>query len=148
MATFSTTLEDSLHRTLDLANERRQEFATLEHLLLALVDDPDAAKVMTACGADLGRLRRNLINHVDKEPEKPIADGIDDSEPTEDFQRVIQRAVFDVLTSGREEVSGADILVSIFAENGSHAAFFLQEEGLKPYDAVDYMANAGRPGPE
>src|ERR671926_1898256 len=116
MPTFSRNLEQSLHQALALANERHQEYATLEHLLLALLDDQDAAAVMRACNVDLDVLRRNLVEYIDTELANLISDGRQDSKPTAGFQRVIQRAVIPVQSSGREEVTGANVLVAIFAE--------------------------------
>src|SRR6516162_7100057 len=106
MPTFSRSLEQSLHRALALANERHHEYATLEHLLLALVDDQDAAAVMRACNVDIDKLRRNLVTYVESELENLVTDGSEDSKPTAGFQRVIQRAVIHVQSSGREEVTG------------------------------------------
>jgi len=139
MPTFSRSLEQSLHRALALANERHHEYATLEHLLLALVDDQDAAAVMRACNVDLDKLRRNLVAYVESELENLVTDGAEDSKPTAGFQRVIQRAVIHVQSSGREEVTGANVLVAIFAERESHAAYFLQEQDMTRYDAVNYI---------
>src|ERR671926_620534 len=141
MPTFSRSLEQSLHRALALANERHHEYATLEHLLLALVDDQDAAAVMKACNVDIELLRRNLAEYVDSELENLVNDGNDDSKPTAGFQRVIQRAVIHVQSSGREEVTGANVLVAIFAERESHAAYFLQEQDMTRYDAVNYISH-------
>jgi ATP-dependent Clp protease ATP-binding subunit ClpA len=148
MPSFSRNLEQSLHRALALANERHHEYATLEHLLLALIDDTDAAAVMRACNVDLDKLRRSLIAYLESELENLIADGADDSKPTAGFQRVIQRAVIHVQSSGREEVTGANVLVAIFAERESHAAYFLQEQDMTRYDAVNYISHgiAKRPG--
>src|ERR671926_624277 len=148
MPTFSRSLEQSLHRALALANERHHEYATLEHLLLALVDDQDAAAVMKACNVDIELLRRNLAEYVDSELENLVTDGNEDSKPTAGFQRVIQRAVIHVQSSGREEVTGANVLVAIFAERESHAAYFLQEQDMTRYDAVNYISHgiAKRPG--
>ncbi|MEP9378090.1 ATP-dependent Clp protease ATP-binding subunit ClpA [Aquabacter sp. CN5-332] len=141
MPTFSRSLEQSLHRALALANERHHEYATLEHLLLSLVDDQDAAAVMRACNVDLDKLRRNLIEYVDSELENLVQQSGDDSKPTAGFQRVIQRAVIHVQSSGREEVTGANVLVAIFAERESHAAYFLQEQDMTRYDAVNYISH-------
>jgi ATP-dependent Clp protease ATP-binding subunit ClpA len=138
---FSRSLEKALHQALHLANERRQEYATLEHLLLALIDDQDAAAVMRACNVDLDVLKRNLVEYVDTELENLISDGDDDAKPTAGFQRVIQRAVIHVQSSGREEVTGANVLVAIFAERESHAAYFLQEQDMTRYDAVNYISH-------
>ncbi len=141
MPSFSRSLEKALHRALAYANERQQEYATLEHLLLALIDDQDAAAVMRACNVDLDLLRRNLIDYIDTELDNLITDGEEDSKPTAGFQRVIQRAVIHVQSSGREEVTGANVLVAIFAERESHAAYFLQEQDMTRYDAVNYISH-------
>jgi ATP-dependent Clp protease ATP-binding subunit ClpA len=141
MPSFSRNLEQALHRALALANERHHEYATLEHLLLALIDDQDAAAVMRACNVDLEALRRNLTEYVDSELSNLITDAGDDSKPTAGFQRVIQRAVIHVQSSGREEVTGANVLVAIFAERESHAAYFLQEQDMTRYDAVNYISH-------
>ncbi len=141
MPTFSRSLEQSLHRALSFANERHHEYATLEHLLLSLIDDQDAAAVMQACNVDLEKLRRNLVEYIDTELENLIQPGSDDAKPTAGFQRVIQRAVIHVQSSGREEVSGANVLVAIFAERESHAAYFLQEQDMTRYDAVNYISH-------
>jgi ATP-dependent Clp protease ATP-binding subunit ClpA len=148
MPTFSRSLEQSLHRALALANERHHEYATLEHLLLALIDDKDASAVMRACNVDLDKLRRGLTAYLESELENLITDGAEDSKPTAGFQRVIQRAVIHVQSSGREEVTGANVLVAIFAERESHAAYFLQEQDMTRYDAVNYIGHgiAKRPG--
>src|ERR671920_27560 len=148
MPTFSRSLEQSLHRALALANERHHEYATLEHLLLALIEDQDATAVMRACNVDLEKLRRSLTGYVDSELDNLVVSGADDSKPTAGFQRVIQRAVIHVQSSGREEVTGANVLVAIFAERESHAAYFLQEQDMTRYDAVNYISHgiAKRPG--
>jgi len=138
---FSRSLEKALHQALHLANERRQEYATLEHLLLALIDDQDAGAVMRACNVDLEVLKRNLVEYVDTELENLVSDGDEDAKPTAGFQRVIQRAVIHVQSSGREEVTGANVLVAIFAERESHAAYFLQEQDMTRYDAVNYISH-------
>src|ERR1035437_3891005 len=133
MPTFSRSLEQSLQRALAIANERHHEYATLEHLLLALIDDQDASAVMRACNVDLDKLRRSLTAYLESELENLITDGAEDSKPT----AVIQRAVIHVQSSGREEVTGANVLVAIFAERESHAAYFLQEQDMTRYDAVN-----------
>ena len=148
MPAFSQGLERALHQALTFANERHHEYATLEHLLLALIDDQDASAVMRACNVDLEELRRTLINYIDTELDNLVTGYDEDSKPTAGFQRVIQRAVIHVQSSGREEVSGANVLVAIFAERESHAAFFLQEQQMTRYDAVNYISHgiAKRPG--
>jgi len=148
MPTFSRSLEQSLHRALALANERHHEYATLEHLLLSLLEDQDAAAVMRACNVDMEKLKRSLVDYIDGELDNLVMDADDDSKPTAGFQRVIQRAVIHVQSSGREEVTGANVLVAIFAERESHAAYFLQEQDMTRYDAVNYISHgiAKRPG--
>jgi len=148
MPAFSQSLERALHQALTFANERHHEYATLEHLLLALIDDTDAAAVMRACNVDLDELRKTVVGYVDKELDNLITGYDEDSKPTAGFQRVIQRAVIHVQSSGREEVSGANVLVAIFAERESHAAYFLQEQQMTRYDAVNYISHgiAKRPG--
>jgi ATP-dependent Clp protease ATP-binding subunit ClpA len=148
MPSFSRALEKTLHRALAVANERRHEYATLEHLLLSLIDDSDAASVMRACGVDLDVLRKNLTQYVDSELENLVIETREEAKPTAGFQRVVQRAVIHVQSSGREEVTGANVLVAIFAERESHAAFFLQEQDMTRYDAVNYISHgiAKRPG--
>ncbi|HEV7255607.1 MAG TPA: ATP-dependent Clp protease ATP-binding subunit ClpA [Mesorhizobium sp.] len=148
MPAFSPGLEKALHQALTLANERHHEYATLEHLLLALIDDNDAAAVMRACNVDLNQLRRTVLTYIDAELDNLVTGYDEDSKPTAGFQRVIQRAVIHVQSSGREEVSGANVLVAIFAERESHAAYFLQEQQMTRYDAVNYISHgiAKRPG--
>lgn len=141
MPSFSRPLEETLHRAVHYANERRHEYATLEHLLLALIDDPDAANVMTACNVDLTALKTALTLYVDTDLAALATSDGDDAKPTAGFQRVIQRAVIHVQSSGREEVSGANVLVAIFSERESHAAYFLQEQDMTRYDAVNFIAH-------
>jgi len=139
---FSSTLEQAIHAALALANERRHEFATLEHLLLALLDEPEAARVMRACSVDLSELRATLVEFIDEDLANLVTD-IDGSEavPTAAFQRVIQRAAIHVQSSGRTEVTGANVLVAIFAERESDAAYFLQDQDMTRYDAVNFIAH-------
>ncbi|WP_322893286.1 MULTISPECIES: ATP-dependent Clp protease ATP-binding subunit ClpA [unclassified Yoonia] len=142
MPSFSTTLEQSIHGALALANERKHELATLEHLLLALIDEPDAARVMRACSVDLDDLRKDLEDFIDDDLSTLVTD-VEGSEavPTAAFQRVIQRAAIHVQSSGRSEVTGANVLVAIFAERESNAAYFLQEQDMTRYDAVNFIAH-------
>ncbi len=142
MPSFSNTLEQAIHGALALANARRHELATLEHLLLSLIDEPDAAKVMRACAADLETLRKTLVEFIDDDLSTLVTD-IEGSEavPTAAFQRVIQRAAIHVQSSGRSEVTGANVLVAIFAERESNAAYFLQEQDMTRYDAVNFIAH-------
>jgi ATP-dependent Clp protease ATP-binding subunit ClpA len=139
---FSNTLEQAIHAALAQANERRHELATLEHLLLALIDEPDAARVMKACSVNLEELRATLVKYVDEDL-TTLETNIEGSEavPTAAFQRVIQRAAIHVQSSGRTEVTGANVLVAIFAERESNAAYFLQEQDMTRYDAVNFIAH-------
>ena len=145
---LSKSLEQSLHRSLELAISKNHEFATLEHLLLALTEDEDAAELLRACGVNLGRLRLDLEKFIDEELSDVIADG-EEVEPkaTSAFQRVIQRAVHHVQTSGREEVTGANVLVAIFSERESHAVYFLQEQEMTRLDAVSYISHGTTKAP-
>ena len=142
MPSFSKTLEDAVHAALAIANARRHELATLEHLLLALIDEPDAAKVMQACSVDLDELRKTLNEFIDDDLSTLVTE-IEGSEavPTAAFQRVIQRAAIHVQSSGRTEVTGANVLVAIFAERESNAAYFLQAQDMTRYDAVNFIAH-------
>ena len=142
MPSFSTTLEQAIHGALALANARKHELATLEHLLLSLIDEPDAARVMKACSVDLDNLRKTLVTFIDDDLSTLVTD-VEGSEavPTAAFQRVIQRAAIHVQSSGRTEVTGANVLVAIFAERESNAAYFLQEQDMTRYDAVNFIAH-------
>jgi len=145
---LSTSLEESLHRALEYANERSHEYATLEHLLLSLLDDRDASAVMRACNVDLDALRGKLIEYLDSQLDNLILEDESEAQPTAGFQRVIHRAVVHVQSSGREEVTGANVLVAIFNERESHAAYFLQEQNMSRFDAVNFISHgiAKRPG--
>jgi ATP-dependent Clp protease ATP-binding subunit ClpA len=134
MPTLSRRLEQALHRALSLSNEREREYSTVEHLLLALVDDRDAAEVLVACKCDLSLLRRELLDYIENEPDNPKSDG-NESMPNEGFQRAIQRAVIDVQTSGGKEVTGANVLVAILAQ-GSKAAELLAKQDVTHGDCV------------
>ncbi|MEZ5916156.1 MAG: ATP-dependent Clp protease ATP-binding subunit ClpA [Parvularculaceae bacterium] len=148
MASFSRNLDESLHRAIGIATEHEHELATLEHLLLALTSDQDAAAVMRACNVDLDLLRGNLVEFIDNDLSNLETDSGEQAKPTASFQRVIQRAVIHVQSSGREEVTGANVLVALFAERESNAAHFLQQQDMTRYDAVNYIAHglAKRPG--
>ncbi|MEL6265664.1 MAG: Clp protease N-terminal domain-containing protein, partial [Pseudomonadota bacterium] len=142
MPSLTQTLEEAIHRAIGLANARRHELATLEHLLLALIDEPDAARVMRACSVDLNDLRATLTRFVDNDLETLVFEGEgSEAAPSTGFQRVIQRAAIHVQSSGRSEVTGANVLVAIFNERESHAAFFLQEQDMTRYDAVNYLSH-------
>jgi ATP-dependent Clp protease ATP-binding subunit ClpA len=149
MPSFSNTLEQAIHAALAQANARRHELATLEHLLLVLIDEPDAARVMKACGVDLDSLRQTVEEFIEDDLSTLVTD-IEGSEavPTAAFQRVIQRAAIHVQSSGRTEVTGANVLVAIFAERESNAAYFLQEQDMTRYDAVNFIAHGVAKDPE
>jgi ATP-dependent Clp protease ATP-binding subunit ClpA len=139
LSTFSRHLQDTLHRAVGYANARRHEYATLEHLLLALVDDPEASEVMRACKVDLAQLKKSLTSYVDTELTSLVVDHGQDAMPAADFQRVIHRAVIHVKSSGRDEVTGANVLVAVFAEQESRAAWFLQKQKMTRHDAVNFI---------
>ena len=149
MPSFSSTLENAIHEALAAANARKHELATLEHLLLALLDEPDASKVMRACSIDLKSLRKKVVDFIEDELTSLTTD-IEGSEavPTAAFQRVVQRAAIHVQSSGRTEVTGANVLVAIFAERESNAAFFLQEQDMTRYDAVNFIAHGVAKDPD
>ena len=148
MPMLSRTLEKSLRRALALANARQHEYATLEHLLMALTEDQDTVAVLKACAVDLDRLRASLTDFLDHELSGLVVEGVVEAKPTAGFQRVIQRAAIHVQSSGRSEVTGANVLVALFSERESHAVFFLQEQNMTRLDAVNYIAHgiAKKPG--
>ena len=141
MASFSPVLEETIHRALTYATDRKHELATLEHLLLALLDDSDAAAVITACDVDVQALKTDVIQYLDDDLESLVVEDFEEARPTAGFHRVIQRAVIHVQSSGREEVTGANALVALFAERESHAVYFLQERDMTRYDAVNYISH-------
>jgi ATP-dependent Clp protease ATP-binding subunit ClpA len=138
---LSRNLEQTLHRALSFASERRHEYATLEHLLLGLADDSDAATVLRACGVDLDKLRHDLTEFLDKDLSGLATDRPGDPKPTAGFQRVVQRAAIHVQSSGRDEVTGANVLVALFSERESHAVYFLQLQDMTRLDAVNFISH-------
>lgn len=138
---LSRTLERTLHRALAAANTRRHEYATLEHLLLALTEDQDAMAVLRSCGIALPDLRDQLGHYLDNELTYLATPSAGDAKPTTAFQRVLQRAAIHVQSSGREEVTGANVLVALFSERESHAVYFLQEQDMTRFDAVNYISH-------
>ena len=150
MPGFSNSLEETLHRAMALATSRRHEFAMLEHLLFSLTEDQDAAAVMRACNVDVDLLRRDLETFITDELDDLVMDGFVEARPTLSFQRVVQRALINVESSGREEVTGANVLVAIFSERESHAAYFLQKQEMTRLDAISYISHgvAKAPGKE
>src|SRR5881398_2050131 len=138
---LSRNLEQTLHRAISLATERKHEYATLEHLLLGLTDDSDAATVLRACGVDLDKLRSDLTEFLDKDLAGLATDRPGDPKPTAGFQRVVQRAAIHVQSSGRDEVTGANVLVALFSERESYAVYFLQQQDMSRLDAVTYISH-------
>ena len=134
-------LEVSLHMAFMDARQKRHELITVEHLLLAMIDNPTAAEVLRSCGANLENLRRELTNYI--EEHTPTVEGLDevDTQPTLGFQRVIQRAILHVQSSGKKEVTGANVLVAIYGEKDSHAVFFLHQQGVTRLDVVNYISH-------
>ena len=141
MPSFAESLEATLHNALKHAGDRAQEYAKLEHLLLALIDDADAAKVMQACGVDLGELSDIIITYLDTELESLRVEGKVDPSPTSGFQRVVQRAILHVQSSGKDVVTGANVLVALFSERESYAVYFLQQQDMSRLDAVSYISH-------
>ncbi|MGE0666334.1 MAG: ATP-dependent Clp protease ATP-binding subunit ClpA [Sphingomonadales bacterium] len=141
MPAISQNLEKTLHGALALANEHHHEYATLEHLLFKLTEDPDAIAVMRACSVDLDKLRQTILDYFERELAGIRVSDKTDAKPTAGFQRAIQRAIIHVQSSGREEVTGANVLVAIYSERESHAAFFLQEQDMTRLDAVNYISH-------
>ncbi len=138
---LSKYLEQSLHRALGLANDKHHEYATLEHLLFALTDDQDALAVLRACGVDIDKLRADLTGYIDTELTNLVGSSSEEAKPTAGFQRVVQRAVIHVQSSGREEVTGANVLVALLSERDSNAVYFLQEQEMTRFDAVSYISH-------
>ncbi|ANI78697.1 MULTISPECIES: ATP-dependent Clp protease ATP-binding subunit ClpA [Sphingobium] len=141
MPSFAPALETTLHNALTHASERRHEYATLEHLLLALIDDEHASKVMQACGVELGELGDAVTQYLDSELDSLKVDGSSDPSPTSGFQRVVQRAILHVQSSGKDEVTGANVLVALFSERESYAVYFLQQQDMSRLDAVSYISH-------
>ncbi|OYX37268.1 MULTISPECIES: ATP-dependent Clp protease ATP-binding subunit [unclassified Sphingomonas] len=141
MPSFASALETTLHKALEAASSRRHEYATLEHLLLALVDDEHASKVMASCGVDLGELKTTVAHYLDTELEALKVEAATDPSPTSGFQRVVQRAILHVQSSGRDEVTGANVLVALFSERESYAVYFLQQQDMSRLDAVSFISH-------
>jgi len=141
MPSFASALETTLHKALEAASSRRHEYATLEHLLLALVDDEHASKVMASCGVDLDELKMTVAQYLDTELDALKVDKATDPSPTSGFQRVVQRAILHVQSSGRDEVTGANVLVALFSERESYAVYFLQQQDMSRLDAVSFISH-------
>jgi len=138
---LSRNLEQTLHRALSLAADRKHEYATLEHLLLGLIDDADAVTVLRACGVDIDKIKKDLTEFLDKDLAGLATDRAGDPKPTAGFQRVVQRAAIHVQSSGRDEVTGANVLVALFSERESHAVYFLQLQDMTRLDAVNFISH-------
>jgi hypothetical protein len=143
VAPFSAAFDRTLHRAFGNANQRKHEYATLEHLLLALIDDADASAVMRACNADIGALREGLVSYLDNELRRLVVGHGKDAKPTVACRRVVQRAGLHAQDLGRPAVTGAHALVAIFAERESPAAWLLGEHDMSPQDAADFIARDG-----
>ena len=141
MPSFAQSLEKTLHNALQNASDRAHEYATLEHLLLALIEDLDAAEVMTACGVELGELAEVVKQYLDQEYQSLKTEEETDPQPTAGFQRVIQRAILHVQSSGKDVVTGANVLVALFSERDSYAVYFLQQQDMSRLDAVSFISH-------
>ena len=142
MATFTKSLEKAISQAFKLATEKKHQYVTLEHLLLSLTDETDAKNVITACNVDVDLLNENLEFYIDNELDNIVtSDSKTEPQPTASFQRVIQRSIVHVQSSGKNEVTGANILVSLFAERESHATYFLQEQEVTRYDVVNFISH-------
>ena len=142
MASFSTALEDTIHRALTIATNFRHELATLEHLSLALLDDKDAVEVLYECDVNVEKLREDLLTYVESRQDLELSEeDYEESRPTAGFHRVVQRAVIHVQSSGREEVTGANTLIALFAERESDAVEFINSQEMTRYDAVNYVSH-------
>ena len=134
-------LEVSLHMAFMDARQKRHELITVEHLLLAMLDNPSASEVLTSCGANLDKLREDVVGHIEEHTPKVGGKDDVDTQPTLGFQRVIQRAMLHVQSSGKKEVTGANVLVAIFGEKDSHAVYFLHQQGIARLDVVNFIAH-------
>tara|TARA_R110002072_G_scaffold181232_19_gene337397 strand:- start:8185 stop:10563 length:2379 start_codon:yes stop_codon:yes gene_type:complete len=141
MPSFAQNLEKTLHQALADASERRHEYATLEHLLLALVEDEDAKQVMLACGVEITELGAAVRQYLDQEYQSLKSDDEADPQPTAGFQRVVQRAILHVQSSGKDTVTGANVLVALFSERDSYAVYFLQQQDMSRLDAVSFISH-------
>ena len=141
MPTFSKGLENSLHKALSIARSKKHEFSTLEHLLMAIIDDDDASLVFKHCSVDVESLKHELSGYLDNELQHIIIKDTDDVKPTTSFQRVVQRAVIHTQSSGRSEATGANILVAMFSERDCYAVYLLQKQDMKRLDAVSFISH-------
>ncbi len=146
MPSFAESLEKTIHQALRYAADRRHEHATLEHLLLALIDDEHAQPVMTECGVNLAELRETVAHYLDNDLDSLKLNAVTEPSPTAGFQRVVQRAIFFVQSSGKDEVTGANVLVALFHEKESYAVYFLQEQDMSSLDAKRVLAHGSAGG--
>ena len=138
---LTPSLEQSLHRAIGFATERHHEYATLEHLLLSLTEDQDAASVILGCHVDMDQLRRDLTDHIDSKLEHLVTAVPGTAKPTTGFQRVVQRAVLHIQNSGRDQVTSADVVVALFSEPESRSVDFLKRQGMTRLDAVNFIVH-------
>jgi hypothetical protein len=138
---LSRTLEQTLRQSLSLASVRKHEYATVEHLLLALTEDKDGSAVLHACGVDIAKLRKDVTNYIDNELSNLVSEQPDEAKPTAGFQRVLQRAAIYAESSGRKEVTGAIVLIALFSERESHAVCLLQSQEMTRFDAVNFVSH-------
>ena len=138
---LSKNLENTLHKALHVAKGYRHEYATLEHLLFALMEDTDAVAVMRGCGINIPELRRSLTDFLENDLTSLVVDELEEAKPTAGFQRVIHRAAIHVQSAGKHEVTGANVLVALFSERESHAVYFLQEQDINRLDVVNYISH-------
>src|SRR3970040_1110286 len=141
-------LEVTLHMAFMDARQKRHEFISVEHLLMAMLDNPSAVEVLRACGANIEAMREQLGAFIEEHTPKVVGEGEVDTQPTLGFQRVIQRAILHVQSSGKKEVTGANVLVAIFGEKDSHAVYFLHQQGVTRLDVVNYISHGITKAPQ
>ena len=144
---LSENLEQSLHRAMTCAADRGAELVTLEHLLFALVEDEDASELLNACSVDLNKLKSELDDFMTNTLDKQIDYKSDEIQPTVSFQRVLQRALVHVQSSGRKQANGANVIIAMFAERESHAVWLLSNQGMTRLDAVSYISHGTAKNP-
>ncbi len=138
---LSKALEITLHKALGIARHYRHEYATLEHLLLALSEDQDGSAVMRGCGINIPELKRSVTDFLENDLTSLVVNELEESKPTAGFQRVVHRAAIHVQSAGKHEVTGANVLVALFSERESHAVYFLQEQDINRLDVVNYISH-------
>ena len=138
---LSDNLEKTIKRAISYAIDRQQEYVTLEHLLLALIDDKDALGVLNACDINIKNLKISLLKYIDQELKNITSAAAQESEPSASFQRVLQRTTSQVYSSDSNKITGANVLVSIFSERESHAVYFLQKQDMSRLDALNFISH-------